>query len=92
MTETELELFPSGPWRHPIPGPWTADQHRDDFPRQIVIENDNGRIIAVCDNNDEQDEPTAILIAAAPDMFDYISTRAKLGDQDAIELIARLPS
>lgn len=55
-----------------LPGPWIVEEHPDEFPRQIVISTDNGRIIAGCDDNDEQDKPTAYLIAAAPDSLEAL--------------------
>lgn len=51
------------------PGPWTIKIIPNDQLAILEENNKGGRILAVCDNNDEQDLANARLIASAPDMY-----------------------
>jgi hypothetical protein len=56
------------------PGPWIQGWD-ENFPRQTVIieQETNGRILAVVDDNDEQDKANARLIASAPELLEALN-------------------
>jgi len=56
---------------HATPGPWKVG-YSDDFEgQQVIMEQDcNGRVLALIDDTDEQDQANARLIAAAPELLE----------------------
>lgn len=79
------------------PGPW---RYEADMDGDHAIWGSNNTLLAVTDGWErsqyqtprtrEEDEANARLIAAAPDLFDYIVKRANEGDADAQTILTSI--
>ena len=86
---THIAQHTPGPWNYSrrLDGNYNLLGYGDDRLNLAVI-----KYFKLFNEREKESEANARLICAAPDMFEYVSTRAELGDQDAIELVARLTS
>ena len=72
------------------PRPWRTEPEPQLHNDWVVLDNDNTYIAYIPEVTTAEERANARLIAASPTMYEYIKSRAREGDEDALDILEEI--